>query len=178
MALTNAKPGTGSEATEIFTELMKHSATVVMRVVSHDGKKEGQNGAYDVVTAHVLVCDGPHAWEFHKSLVITNAGITGPLVRTAVGDDVAATIGSYKSFGKDNPAANECTPEKFAEVSALFSSGDPFSHYLGPQNATPTGAQTASVSSQNAISAPPWAGGGQGSQQTATAGPGKPPWAK
>lgn len=178
MALVNAKPGTGSEATEVFTELMKSNSTVVFRVISHDGKKEGQNGAYDVVTAHVLVCDGPNAWEFHRSLVITNAGITGPLVRADVGDDVVATIGSYKSFGKSNPAANESAPAKFAEVSALFADGDPFGHYLG-QQANGQDAPVQPTQTPPAANKPPWTGGGQTVQPTTAASPAKSgrPWA-
>lgn len=146
MALTNARAGGGSS--ELFLELI--GAIVIMRVVSHDGTRTGQNDKpYDVVTVHLCVLEGPGAGDSHANLIVTGAGITGVLTSVAVGDDVVAQISSKNSFGRDYATANPVSDAKFAQLAeTLEEHGSPFDAAVTTPAPVPAAA---------AKSKPPWA---------------------
>lgn len=162
MALKRAQAGGGSN--DLFLALARpYQSTVVMRIVSQDGTRPGMNNTtYDVVTAHVLVVDGPHQYDFHKNLSITGKGVTNCLVNEDVGDDIVATLQYMPAQGarQEYAAAQPPSDEKLAEVEAMFAEGDPFVHYLGSTASTGNGMTTRPTQTVPPVTTtakkPPW----------------------
>jgi hypothetical protein len=151
MPLKRAQSGTG--ANDLFMELA--DSTVLMRIVSHDGQrpsKQKDQPPYDVMTVHVLVLDGEHQGEFHKSVTVTGKGITPVLLKEDIGDDVAAVLAVVPSkFGGNYPVANTVNDDVFDEIEKLYEdNADPFAEHLVTTTANNAG--------KTGISArkPPW----------------------
>lgn len=127
MALQGASGSGEWLSRDEWNALGDEGARVLFRVHAHQPERKMTNGPVYPVDCEVLILSGSRAGQYHPDQSVIGRGLTTPLRKVAVGNDMLAVMGTGMNGATKYPQANPPEAGDLERAGELYADGkDPF----------------------------------------------------